>query len=326
MQTDCTALANRAIARGAMKRQRVPLILSLALVAMAATSPGPTRQEKFVAELRDADARLAVVANRILIGNAARCQHLMPATGATILALEQYPEVMRPAAARVLGFATPVGIEAIAPGSPAAQAGLRQGDGIVAINDRVMPTTVTGSGSSSNLRDSVERAIAAFPPDRPITFSIMRGGSASAITIMPSKACRSRFEIVPQGRPMAHSDGETIQISSGFLARFGDSALAVIFAHELAHTILGHRERVAAATTGKKQVQREAEREADRLSVHLLAAAGYDPRIAPTFWREHGGAISWLSFGDTVHDSPRKRIAALEDEIGRMELEQRQGN
>ena len=309
-----------------MKQQRIPLILCLALVATAATSPGPTRQEKFITELRDADARLAVVANRLLIGNAARCTNLMPTTGLTIVALEQYPQANRPVVARVLGFATPVGIETIAPGSPAALAGLRQGDGIVAINDWVLPTTATGSGSTSTSRDSVERAIAVRPPDRPITFSIMRGGSASAITIMPTKACRSRFEIVPQGRPMAHSDGETIQISSGFLARFGDSALAVIFAHELAHTILGHRERVAAATTGKKQVQRDAEREADRLSVHLLAAAGYDPRMAPAFWREHGGAISWLSFGDTVHDSPRKRIAALEDEIGRMELGRRPGS
>ena len=304
-----------------MIRQRRPLLLLLILLTVAATSPDLTRQEKFVAQLRDADQRLAVVANRLLIANAARCDRIMPATGVTLVALDQYPEQLRPVATRVLGFATTIGIEAVVSASPAAHAGLLRGDGIVAINDRAMPVAPAKPGASSTSRDSAERMIAALPADRPIRFSIARGGNTFPVTVMPLSACRSRFEIVPQGRPMAHSDGETIQISSGFLARFGDTALAVIFAHELAHTILKHRERVAAATSGKKQVQREAEREADRLSVHLLAAAGYDPQIAAQFWREHGNAIGFLAFGDTVHDSPGKRRAMLEVEIGQVVTE-----
>ena len=299
-----------------MRSQKPLLIMMAAALILGASPAGQSRQERFVADLQQADQRLAIVANRLLIANTRLCGRLMPATGVTILALDQYPPQMRPAASKVLGFDTSVGIEVVVPGSAAVHAGLLPGDGIVAINDQPVPGKLAGSDTNSKLRDATERTIAALPPDRPIVFKILRSGRESAAIVQPDAACRSRFEMVPGSRPMAHSDGETIQISSGFLARFGDSALAVIFAHELAHTILKHREQLAAAQRDKKQLAREAEREADRLSVHLLANAGYDPRIAPEFWREHGDAIGFLSFGDTVHDSPRKRIATLEAEIG----------
>ena len=58
---------------------------------------------------------------------------------------------------------------------------------------------------------------------------------------------------------------------------------------------------------------KQAEREADILSLHLLAAAGYDPQIAPRFWRENGA-----SMGSRGHDSVNKRIALLETEIAAM--------
>jgi hypothetical protein len=288
------------------------------MIGLATARGEASNQRDALLDLQQADSRLAIVANRLLIANVGLCDRRMPATGASIHALDQYPLSLRPEAIGDFGFEAPVSIEVVVPGGPAARAGLRPADAILAINSLAMPRTVTSKAATSATRDSIERSIALLPANEPITFRILRSGVEQTVVLLPAPACRSRFEVAPGGRPQARSDGETIQISSGFLRRFDDAALAVIFAHELAHTILKHRALIAGTASHKKQVVREAEREADRLSVHLLANAGYDPAIAPQFWREHGDAIALLAFGDTTHDSPRARTQMLEEEIVKM--------
>lgn len=278
-------------------------------------SNGGNAANRTLAALRAADVRLASVASRLVISNVALCAKTMPATGAIVQALDQYPVALRPAASSELGFAAPVAIEAVVTGSAADRAGLRAGDGILAINDLELPRNLNAKTATSATRDSVERAITALPPLAPIRFRLIRAGAEFGATVSPEAACRTRFEVVPGGGLTAHSDGETIQIGSGFVQRYNDAALAVAFAHELAHTILGHRASLAAAGDDNHRLARLAEREADRLSVHLLVNAGYNPAIAPQFWREHGGAIGFLGLGDSKHDSPKARIALLEAEI-----------
>jgi predicted Zn-dependent protease len=96
--------------------------------------------------------------------------------------------------------------------------------------------------------------------------------------------------------------------------------LAVIVAHELAHSVLAHRRRLAAAGVSKGllaefgrngRLNRQVEREADRLSVHLLRNAGYDPQLAPTFWDKRGRQLG----SSGIHDSPKQRARLMRDEI-----------
>jgi hypothetical protein len=117
--------------------------------------------------------------------------------------------------------------------------------------------------------------------------------------------CRALVEIVTGEGLMGRSDGRVIQISYNLAAMLDDDGLAVTFAHELAHVVLEHRRRLETAGIDKgllgefgrnQQANRQVEVEADRLSAHLLANAGYDPAIAPAFWnsvtgRRAGGGL-----------------------------------
>jgi len=65
-----------------------------------------------------------------------------------------------------------------------------------------------------------------------------------------------------------------------------------------------------------RRLNRQVEEEADRMSVHLLANAGYDPAIAPVFWRSRlgkraGGGL----FRSGTYPSPGGRARLIEAEI-----------
>ena len=99
--------------------------------------------------------------------------------------------------------------------------------------------------------------------------------------------------------------------------------MAAAIAHELAHNILRHRARLDAAGVDRglgKQFGRSArlfkqtEVEADRLSVWLLAGAGYDPAAAARFWTRFGQRKGRPLFQAGTHPNWRDRVAALETE------------
>src|SRR3546814_2491582 len=74
-------------------------------------------------------------------------------------------------------------------------------------------------------------------------------------------------------------------------------SLAAAVAHELAHNILRHRERLDAADVARglfkgfgrsARLFRQTEIEADRLSAWPMRGAGYDPPAAVRFWGRFG--------------------------------------
>ncbi len=218
----------------------------------------------------------------------------MPATGLVIIAIDQYPPELR----KKFGLVTPVEVEAVVPGLAADRAGLRAGDRLLAIGDQVLAFLPVAPTASSATRDRVERQIIVLPPRAPITVQVNRAGRTVKAVLERVAACRTHFEVVETKKLIARSDGETIQLSSAYVERFGEDGVAVAFAHELARTVLGHRAAIAAASASKRyQLSRQAERDADKLSVHLLSAAGYDPQIAPHFWREHGASLGSRGHG-----------------------------
>ncbi|MGE0180084.1 MAG: peptidase M48, Ste24p, partial [Sphingomonas sp.] len=62
---------------------------------------------------------------------------------------------------------------------------------------------------------------------------------------------------------------------------------------------------------------RETEAEADRLSVWLLARAGYDPEAAGRFWRRFGQRGLNI-FGSPTHGGWRGRLSRFDSEIAIM--------
>lgn len=286
--------------------------IAFAMVA-AAASPDPASLEA----VRAIDLRLATIAHRLVTANAPLCRDLTPATGMIVHAESQYDAAAQPAARQAFGFSTPVAVEAVVAGSPAAIAGVRANDGLVAVGGEELAGTAAAPSSADRdaALDVLERQ------QSPVRVTIVRGEARRTVPIAAPAGCRSRFEVVLGPKMTAHSDGKVVQIGIRFFERYRDEETAVIVAHELAHVILRHRIRLEAAGVrgglmkelGRNaQLSQAVELEADVLGVSLLHNAGYDPASAARFWRDHGGDIDGGLFRSRSHPATRRRIAAIE--------------
>lgn len=284
--------------------------------APSSVTPAPS---PIIEALREQDARLAAIANRLLAANAHLCRQTMPLTGLFFHSRDQYGGANQ---GDMFAHGN-VAISTIVTGSPAAMANITVNDGILAIDSR--PVSGLARIEDAPLRDSVFEALAQQTPGQPILLSLMgqNGSYETALTAAPG--CRALVEVRSESAIGARSDGRVIQINYGLAARATDDELAVVFAHELAHVALEHRRRLSEAGVAKgffgefgrnQRLNRQVEVEADRMSVHLLANAGYDPAIAAAFFRtrlgrQAGGGL----FSSTIYPSPEARAVLVEREI-----------
>lgn len=267
--------------------------------------------------LRQQDARLAVVADRMLSANAQLCRQLGPISGMVLHSSDQY----RGSVAGNAFANGPIAVELVVPGSAAQRAGVQAGDGILAIDGQ--PTAALVKQDNQPLRDSAYAALGMLAGEFDLTIS--RGGQQQNVRIEAPQGCRALVEIRSENGLNARSDGRVIQINYGLAAAANDNELAVVFAHEMGHLVLEHRRRLEAAGVEKgffgefgknRRLNRQVEVEADQISVHLLANAGYDPAIAPAFWRSKlgrraGGGL----FRSSTYASPEARADLVEREI-----------
>lgn len=277
---------------------------------LPAQLPGP------VARLNQQDVRLAAIAERMLAANRALCRQGMPLTGMVLHSRDQYSVDIAGDA-----FANgDVAVAGVVPGSPAAAAAVGAGDGIAAIGQQ--PTSTMTRVGEAPLRDT---AFAALAEQKPVVIAVVRGDQQRILTLETPSGCRALVEIRAADSLDARSDGRVIQVNYGLALAATDEQLAVVFAHELGHLVLEHRRRLEAAGVEKgffgefgrnRRLNRQVEVEADLISVHLLANAGYDPAIAPAFWRSRlgrraGGGI----MRSGTYPSAKARAELVEREI-----------
>ena len=265
---------------------------AVALAAMAFGQQVVAQQTNPVERLVQQDVRLATVAERLLAANRELCRQEMPLAGIVLHSRDQYRAEVAGAA-----FANgTIAVAAVVPGSAAAGAAVTPGDGIAAIGDR-QTAAMTRVGEAP-LRDTAFAALADQAGKRPLLLTVVRGGEQRVVSLEVPNGCRALVEIRAAESLDARSDGRVIQLNYGLAEAATDAELAVIFAHELGHLVLEHRRRLEAAGVEKgffgefgrnQRLNRQVEVEADRVSVHLLANAGYDPAIAPAFWRSRLG-------------------------------------
>ncbi|MBN8501136.1 MAG: peptidase M48 family protein [Sphingomonadales bacterium] len=307
-------------------------VIVLLAILIPAAFPGALLADSIratVEQLRATDLRVATVAFRLFTRNADRCPAQMPATGLLLHSLGQYSAAAQPAVLAIVPTPSVVSVLGIVEASPAAHAGIQPGDGIEAVNDVPVAAEATASTGATYLRDKVERQLVVLPPDAPIRLLIRRGNTYIPVVVMPVPACRSRLEVVAGKTVVARSDGHIIQVGQAFAERIDDDGLAVALAHELAHTILRHRDQLAElerlpATAKNRQARaalaRRAEDEADLFSLQLLAAAGWDPAIAPRFMRHEGLRFDPMVPGSKPHRSASQRAAQMEQELTRLNV------
>jgi hypothetical protein len=240
----------------------------------------PAAQAQSFDELVALDTRVAVVADRLLTGNAALCRNHAPVTGMIVHSRDQYAGTW----ADNLFPAGPLAIAAVLPGSPAAAAGLHPGDVITDIDSQV-PLANEGT-----LREAALKLMASrWRPGEGVDLQISRDGAAQEVALDPLTGCGVTVEVATDDPMSARTDGAIIKLGFRLVQAATDNDLAVILAHELGHVVLRHRERLAAAAGGEdraaRRYRRAAEEEADSLSPYIVANAGVEADLVPAFWQ-----------------------------------------
>jgi Zn-dependent protease with chaperone function len=124
---------------------------------------------------------------------------------------------------------------------------------------------------------------------------ILRQGREFALPLTAVPGCEVRGRLARSPQANAFADGRYAILTTKMLAfTQSDDELAVVMTHEIAHNLLGHPGRLEDEKVpygilrnfGKNAARvRATEEEADRLSIKLLWAAGYNVNAAIPFWR-----------------------------------------
>lgn len=304
------------------------LASAFALAACGANPSSSVRQTgdeaARLSALTELDQRVARVAWALSRANRDLCPVVRQSAGWALHAANQYSDALRPLAkARFQLNGDLPGILAVPSGSPAAQAGLRQGDLVLAVDDAPLSVGALNrpaefAGLSANIA-VLDSALAGGPA----RLTVQRGEDRLDVTLRPEPACGYEVQLNPSDELNARADGRRLFISTA-LAGFAqtDDELALILGHELAHNVLRHRSWAETGGEGRTVVDRDCdprlcgagdhERQADRVGLYLMARAGYRPDVAAPFWRRFGASNWRVRYPQLAHASAGVRAARLE--------------
>ena len=239
------------------------------------------------------------------------------------------PEVRAKAAALFHIDARP-SAEAVAARSPAAVAGLQVGDTLLAVNDQPLPGAGIDGDSGAASYGPVERANHAISQAlgggrRTPDFAAGRPNAHSHIEARSGLRLRRRGDL--DRRLRASADGRHVFVTSALVSfARSDEALALILAHEYAHDLLRHHDRLARAGFARDILGDfgsspasllTAEKEADYVGLYLMARAGYDIASAPDIMRAFPDAAGDFDWSHPGVKARAASLAATRDEIMR---------
>src|SRR5690242_7527973 len=178
--------------------------------------------------------RVDTVAFRLRVANETFCKERVSAQiGLYAVTPRSLPKHFRSFAAEALDltWARPTVIS-VADGSPAAHAGIRDHDEIIALNGELIPVTRTAGWMGGWLKANGEK---------PVRVDLRRDGADRSVTVTPVMACSIPVGYVVNDEANAFTTDRGITIYSGILALAKtDAQLATVIGHEMAHANLGH--------------------------------------------------------------------------------------
>lgn len=311
----------------------LPLVLAATLTAslpaaalsqvQAGPIAAPTMSIAPASFLRADDHRIVSIVYRLGLAGAAHCPATMPLTGLAFHHLGEYRPQDRAEVIAQYHIDRGIGILSVVEGSAAARAFLEAGDVILSVNGIAFPSpaAIAAERDEDERRRRMvvsEQMLETALSEGPARIEILRDGVDRRIVTLGSRpGCPARGRLARSGQNNAFADGRYAIMTTGFLGFFrSDDELAVALAHELSHNILRHPQQLEAQGVPNGMMRhigrnarlvRATEVEADRLSVRLLASAGYDLDAIMPFWRRlHGRADSMLTL-ISAHPSLRSR-------------------
>jgi beta-barrel assembly-enhancing protease len=288
------------------------------LVALAVTqaAAGEAPEIADYQALAKQDLRLAILGHRLASANAPFCERKSRNPGWVLHDKAQYPN---PAIAQAaFGFRASVAVSAVVPGGAAEALGIKQGDGIIAINgiDISSRKFVRQRRASARLEKLQNLLGGALDTKGTADIMLLTSDGRKMVTLAPPAICASRFWVDTQSRLDAGADGVSVRVTEGLMAFTADddAQLAAVVAHEMAHNLLGHRQRLAATGKSSKQILKT-EIQADRLSIWLMANAGYDTAAALRFIERYGRKTDLGILSARTHLPWKNRQDVMKQEI-----------
>lgn len=292
------------------------LVIALAAVLSA---PAVAEASNRFEHLREQDLRVASVAYRLAISNTASCgEALEPQLGFVIHGLGQYPQAAREGAGSHFGLGERLGVMAVVADSPAASAGLGANAALISVNGREL----AGAGEGAPGRAAAERAgqmIVEELKKGPVALRVSGPDGERTVRFGAVAGCSSRVELQPALEVNAWADGARVVLTTAMLDQCRtDDDLALVIGHEMAHNVLGHRDRLAsmgvsatrAASAADLAKIRDAEDEADRFAAGMARTAGYDLARAASFIERLVKASGLTSGAAATHSAPSLRLAS----------------
>lgn len=313
----------------------MPVILRFA-AAMLACLPGTALADPAgLLALQRYDRQLLAIGYRLAAAGGDLCVAGAPIPGFALHDLSQYSAAEQPDARTAFGFGADPLVLAVAPGSPAAAAGLREGDAVLSLDGAPVPAARPRARSSHARMAALLARLDAAMADGVLVLGIRRGERRLDLRVSVRRGCPSRFQTRASDALDSRANGTDVEVTTGLIDFAGDEAqIAAVVAHELAHNILRHRARLDAkgvrrgllgAVGRSARMIRQTEEEADRLAVYLLDRAGYPPRAIMTFWQRYGRSHRTGILSAQTHRTPRERIETTEAEIARIAAEKAAG-
>lgn len=326
------------VAAGALSACATPTTLAPAVDSTAAADEAQ-RQVEYAVEARvNEAARVTRVAARLFRANEDLCPYKRPKIEAQFGTVYDFAPQTRAAAARILGLSDTARVIALIPDGPAAKAGLKEGDEILAVNNVAIPTGAKATG-----RLGIELTRAAEKSPDALSLKIRRGVETSSIEIAPKALCGYDVHYLESAEINAYADGDAIYVTRGILKMAAtDDELALVIAHELAHNTQKHMQakqqnaRIAglgglvldvaaaaggvntdaaftkmAARAGAGYASAEFEAEADYVGMYFLARAGYQTDGVENFWRKMAVESPDSIFIKSSHPANPERYLAL---------------
>lgn len=286
--------------------------------------------------LAEHDKRLANIGYRLSQTNADFCRDVLPRMGWVLHDIAQYPgpELARAA----FTFESPISVLHVVKGAPADLAGVQVGDGFIGINyhddSGVIRTSPIEDSDKTNDFERMARTTAHIGhalsrlaqhdlTNAPL-ITVVRDGETLSLPFAINSGCASDYILDARDKIDAGANGRHVRVTLG-VSRFimNDDEYAALVAHELAHNILKHRERLEAAKRGEGPMAKfgrnkrikTIEEEADRLSVWLMSNAGFDVNAAATFHERLGKRKGKPFLGSLTHNKWRQRVGFVKEEI-----------
>jgi hypothetical protein len=305
-------------------------------------APPPQQAElKALIGLQD---RLYDVAAPLLVNNAVLCRNnARNLLGFTAKTKYSYTAEFIEAAT-TLGLTDQLQVAGVLTGSGAAKVGLQRGDLLVAIQDKPVPVGADAERQTALLLGPLVNG------HNSIKVTIARNGGNQTLNVPLTRACAFGIELGNTDNVISYADGRRVLISSGMM-KFtqNDDELAFVIAKEMAHNTLTHpaRQRNTATMTGVidnlirlrpdttalngmagvKPYPQQLDAAADKLSLYMVARAGYKVDDAAAFWerlatRYPAGILNGYT---AIHPGTDYRLSAIRQAVSDIQAKQAAG-